>query len=98
MLKKLRTLSLIGLVFFLISCSKPEATFIGVIEEVYEGSAIVYIEEGEILGSGDRAGVNLTVANEVIFEIGQRVKVGYTGPVGESYPLSIQTTSVELIE
>lgn len=101
MLKKLSfLLILFSLVGVLLGCqsSDPEFSFTGVIEELHGDGAIVLIEEGEILASGDRVSVNLAVAEELTFEVGDRIKVGYSGPVQEKYPLGIQTESVEKIE
>lgn len=71
--------------------------FVGTIESIEKDSAIVKIEEGEILKSGNRAGVDLSVAEDTTFQVGDKIKVGY-GYVGESYPLYIETKSVKLID
>src|SRR5690625_3891572 len=104
----IRLLSIL-LVCFLCSCSSPnvdsidddndnEATFIGTIEEIKGDNAIVSIEKGEILNSGSKADVNLSVASDTTFEIGDKVKVGFDGNVRERFPLGINTTFVELLK
>lgn len=75
---------------------KKEATFTGVIEEINGQSALVTIEEGDILHSGEKVVVDLSVASDIVFQIGQRIQVSYEGEVRLSYPLGINTTSVEL--
>ena len=42
--------------------------------------------------------VDLSVADDTTFKIGDEIKVGYKGAVRESGPLGINTTFVELIE
>lgn len=75
-----------------------EATFIGTIEEINGDNALVSIEEGEILNSGNKVDVNLSVASDTTFEIGDKVRVGYDGHIREIFPLGINTTFVELID
>ncbi|HLS52498.1 MAG TPA: hypothetical protein VK031_00865, partial [Tissierellaceae bacterium] len=53
--------------------------FIGTIEEINGEVALVSIEKGEILKSGSKVGVDLSVANDKTFQIGNKVKVGYDG-------------------
>lgn len=78
------------------STTEDGHSFTGTIEEISDQSAIVWIEEGDILASGDRATVNLAAATEeTTFEVGDTIIVTYSGPVGESYPLTITTESVE---
>ncbi|MDV2884667.1 hypothetical protein RYX45_05720 [Alkalihalophilus pseudofirmus] len=67
------------------------AAFTGMIESIHNDSAIIAIEEGEILSSGDMVGVNLAVT----FQVGDRVVVEYDGAVLESYPLQVHTISFE---
>ena len=69
--------------------------FIGTIESIENNNAIVKIEEGEM--SGDKASVDLSVAKNTTFQVGDKVKVGY-GFVGESDPLTIETKSVKLMD
>jgi len=71
--------------------------FIGSIESIEKENAIVKIEEGEILKSGDRASVDLSVAKNTTFQVGDTIKVRY-GNVGERSPLYIETKSVILID
>lgn len=71
--------------------------FVGIIETIEKDNAIVKIEEGEILKSGDKASVDLSVAKDTTFQVGDKIKVGY-GYVGESHPLYIETKSVKLID
>lgn len=73
----------------------PNAAFSGTIESIHNDSAIIAIEEGEILSSGDKVSVNLSVNEEDTFAVGDRVVVEYDGAVMESYPLQVHTISVE---
>jgi len=74
--------------------NSPE--FIGIIELIENDHAMVKIEEGDILKSGDKASVDLSVAQNTTFQVGDKIKVRY-GNVGERYPLYIETKSVKLI-
>ena len=74
--------------------NSPE--FIGIIESIENNHAMVKIEEGDILKSGDKASVDLSVAQNTTFQVGDKIKVRY-GNVGERYPLYIETKSVKLI-
>lgn len=78
--------------------SRTKNTFTGTIETIADKHAIVDIEDGEILRSGQKVSVDLSVAGDTIFEIGNKIKVVYDGPVQEIYPLRINTTFVELID
>ena len=73
-------------------------TFIGTIEEITDASALVSIEEGNILNSGTKVMVDLSVAEGLTFNEGDRIKVTYDGIVRESHPLGINTVKVELLE
>lgn len=75
-----------------------ESTFTGIIEEINGDNAIVSIEKGDILNSGSKASVNLSVASDTTFEVGDKVKVGFNGDVREIFPLGINTTFVELVK
>src|SRR5690625_6229872 len=55
-------------------------TFIGVIEDIHvkSNAALISVEEGEILTSGNLVGgVGLSVASDTTFKVGDRVKVGF---------------------
>lgn len=73
-------------------------TFIGTIEEITDASALVSIEEGNILNSGTKVMVDLSVAEGLTFNEGDRIKVTYDGIVRETHPLGINTVKVELLE
>ncbi|ADC51454.1 hypothetical protein BpOF4_17055 [Alkalihalophilus pseudofirmus OF4] len=60
------------------------AAFTGMIESIHNDRAIFVIEEGEILSSGDKVSVNLSVNEEDTFAVGDRVVVEYEGAVMES--------------
>lgn len=86
---------------FLTACNpfkEEEVYFTGTIVEITDQMAIVEIDEGVILSSGDIAAVDLSVEEETTFEEGDRVEVAYDGIVRESYPLGINTISVKLID
>ena len=99
MKKQIKGILIVIFSFTLFACAtnnkNEEESFIGTIEELYDAQAIVAIESGDILRSGDKAGVDLTKADgDISFEIGDQVKVYYTGGIGESYPLTITTVAV----
>lgn len=79
------------------SVAIEEYSFIGTIEEINGTNAIVSVEEGEILNSGNKVDVNLSVASDTTFQVGDKVKVGYDGVIREIFPLGINTISVEKI-
>lgn len=103
-MKKSRLLLLILLTLgTLVACNfskenRAEATFTGTISEIHETTAIIEIDEGEILNSGNRVSINLSVADEETFEVGDKVRVGYEGGIMESYPLQVKTVFVEKME
>lgn len=73
-------------------------TFTGTIDIIEDQVAIVTIEEGDILKSGKEVTVDLSVANDTTFQLGDEIRVEYEGAVRESGPLGINTTSVEWIK
>src|SRR5690625_4138475 len=76
-----------------------QPNFIGIIEEIHGDSELVKVEEGEILKSGQHVGgIDLSLAEDTAFEVGDSVKVKFEGGVRESYPLGINTVSVEKLE
>lgn len=85
---------------FLIACNSEQSakTFIGTIDEINGNNAVVNIEEGEILKSGHKANVDLSVAGDIKFHLGDRIKVGYDDGVRESHPLGINTVFVKLLQ
>jgi hypothetical protein len=97
---KLSILLLILFSSLLFGCNSEgvQATFIGTIEEINGNSALVDVEEGDILNSGRSVYVDLSVNSEATFEVGDKIKVGYDGMVRESSPLGIDTLSVQLVE
>lgn len=99
---KLLLLSLLAMIL-LAGCNlskenQSDATFTGTIEEVTADNAIVAVEEGEILTSGDTVMVSLENVEDETFEVGDNVRVGYDGPIMESDPLQINTIFIEKIE
>ena len=77
--------------------NEDQATFTGTIEEINGNMALLSIDKGEILKSGDKASVDLSVAPDETFQVNDKVKVGY-GFVGESGPLTIETKFVKLLD
>jgi len=76
-----------------------KATFIGTIEEITDNQiGLVDIVEGEILSSGNRVSVNLSVNPTETFQLGDKIKVGYDGTIMESFPLQINTLTVEPVK
>ncbi|MBU7592827.1 DUF3221 domain-containing protein [Metabacillus halosaccharovorans] len=75
------------------------ATFIGTIEEITENKiGLVDVEGGEILSSGSRVSVKLSVNPTETFQIGDKIKVGFDGTIMESFPIQINTLTVEHVE
>ncbi len=72
--------------------------FTGVIDEMYDTSAIVVPNDDQthILSSGDKVSVDLTVSDDV-FEVGDEVVVYFYGGIMESYPLQVNVSDVELL-
>lgn len=77
---------------------EKEVTFIGTISEINDQTAIISIEEGEILNSGSSVTVDLSVNENEIFFVGDKVEVVYDGIVREIHPLSINTISVKKVQ
>lgn len=77
--------------------NEVKATFIGIIEEINNQSALVIVEEGEI-SVGSNVFVNLSVNNTETFQIGDKINVGFDGTIRESDPLQINTIFVEFVE
>lgn len=73
-------------------------TFTGTIEKVEGQNALVTITDGEILRSYNKVQVDLSVAEDKTFQVGDKIRVGYDGEVRESGPLGINTSFVELID
>ncbi|MCM3768500.1 YobA family protein [Neobacillus niacini] len=80
-----------------IKVDKATGFFIGTIEEKSDQNAIVNVDQGEILKSGNRVFVNLSVNSNATFQVGDKIRVDYEGEVRESYPFRINVTNVELI-
>jgi hypothetical protein len=96
--KKLSLFFTIVLISVLFACNHAKATFTGTIEKINGQSALVSIEEGEILKSGASVYVNLSVNSQEMFQVGDKVKVGYDGTTMESSPLQIKTLTLEKVE
>ena len=81
-----------------ISTDPTTVTFDGTIEEINGDSVLVAIDAGEILSSGDKVKVDLSSASDEIFEIGDKVQVEYDGMIQESYPLQVNTLSIQKLD
>lgn len=77
--------------------NEVEATFTGTISEINQQNALVDIETGEILNSGNKVYVDLSMSEEN-FKVGDKVEVGYDGLIRESHPLGINVIYIELIQ
>lgn len=86
------------ILILLIGCNSKDdvVSFTGTIKEINNQQAIVFIEEGEILHSGNQVSVDLSVSKQT-FQVGDHIRVTYDGEVRESFPLGINTVSVEVI-
>jgi hypothetical protein len=96
--KKFSLFFTIVLISLLSACNHAKATLSGTIEEINGQSALVSIEEGEILKSGANVYVNLSVNSQEMFQVGDKVKVGYDGSTMESSPLQIKTLTLKKVE
>lgn len=68
-----------------------EANFSGTIEEVYEKSILVKVDENENIGS-DLVSVSLDLQLKdsiTDFEVGEEVRIYYDGNIAESYPAQV---------
>jgi len=74
------------------------STFTGKITEIYDQTAIVQVDEGEIIKAGSRVHVNLSKNSETNFYVGDKVKIGYDGELRESDPLQINVIFIEKVE
>ena len=81
-----------------IGTDSTTVTFDGTIEEINGDSVLVTIDAGEILSSGDKVKVDLSSASDEIFEIGDKVQVEYDGMIQESYPLQVNTLSIQKLD
>ena len=81
-----------------ISTDPTTVTFDGTIEEINGDSVLVAIDTGEILRSGDKVTVDLSSAPDEIFEIGDKIRVEYDGTIRESYPLQVDTLSIQKLD
>lgn len=79
---------------------EPQAdpTFTGTIAEINGDMALVEIEEGAILSSGDQVHIPFSIDDVDNFEVGDQVRIGYDGSVMESYPLQINMTFIEKVD
>lgn len=73
-------------------------TFEGIIEEVHGSSAVIAVDEGfPICSSGSMVSVTLD-ENMSMAQVGNRVRVSYSGAVMETYPLQLEKQkSIELL-
>lgn len=72
--------------------NEPSVT--GIVEEVHEGSILIFCQTMEGYPSGARCSVSLDVENEDSmrhFSVEDEVTVYYDSTVAESWPLQIQT-------
>lgn len=74
-----------------------KASFIGQIETITNNSATVFVSEYEGTKIGGLVVIDLSQNPDEIFQVGDKVKVGYDGTIMETAPLSIQTLKVEKI-
>lgn len=94
-------ITLLFVFVFLEGCFKPmnmntvvkEANFAGIVEEVYEWSILVRVNEDEDeIKSSDLMSVSLYAElkdSMTHFEVGEEVRVYYDGSIAESYPAQI---------
>ncbi|MDQ0229181.1 DUF3221 domain-containing protein [Metabacillus malikii] len=73
------------------------SSFIGTIKEINGDGAIVSAKVFEGNPEGD-VFVDLSVNSDEVFQVGDKVKVGFDGTIRESYPAQINTLFVELVD
>lgn len=90
---------MILIVSILTACqSSNDKTFTGTIESIEQQQAIVHIVDGDIAKSSNKVAVDLSVSTQdITFQAGDYIKIGYDGEVRESEPLGINTIFIELI-
>lgn len=72
-------------------------TFYGTIKEATISSILVEPKEGEeIRKSADLISIGLGEKSDMIYQVGQNVKITYDGYVMESYPAQVKATKIEL--
>jgi len=93
-------LAMIGLVFYIKSESpitEVENTFIGRVIELHNSYILVEPnEDEEERKSSDKFHISLNNDEGKNYEVGNIVKITYTGDIKESYPAQIKTTKIEL--
>ena len=73
-------------------------TFKGIVEEVYDKSVLVKVDQGEtITSSGDKVIVGTAVLGDTKLSLGDYIEVTYDGQVMESWPLQINVISIKII-
>ncbi|MFE6169399.1 hypothetical protein ABE042_04380 [Viridibacillus arvi] len=92
------TFLLFGGLLFVWSESEVKATFTGVIEEINEQGAVVYVTDDEDNAVSGIIAVNLAKNPDQTFQVGDKVKVGYDGTMRDTAPIGITTLTVELVE
>ncbi|MBK3493751.1 hypothetical protein JFL43_02525 [Viridibacillus sp. YIM B01967] len=92
------TFLLCGGLLFILSESEVKATFTGVIEEINEQGAVVYVTEDEDNAVSGIIAVYLAKNPDETFQVGDKVKVGYDGTIRDTAPIGITTLTVELVE
>ncbi len=84
----------IVLLVLLVGCQSEETFFFkATIQEVYDGSYIVVVDEGEDVRSSSDL---ISIDTEELFKVGDRVIVEFDGVIMESYPAQINLISIEL--
>ncbi len=75
-----------------------EIAFSGTIIEINDNNAVVEPFEGElILKSSDKINIDLNLS-DVVFEVGDSIKVYYDGTIMESYPAQVNVLGLEKIK
>ncbi|MGF9976821.1 hypothetical protein ABE042_10340 [Viridibacillus arvi] len=92
------TFLICGGLLYVWSESKVKATFTGVIEEINEQGAVVYVTDDEDNAISGIIAVNLAKNPDQTFQVGDKVKVGYDGTMRDTAPIGITTLTVELVE
>ncbi|GLO65713.1 hypothetical protein [Oceanobacillus kimchii] len=78
---------------------KTQDSLIGNIQTINNDIAIVKVTKGSILNSGNQVTVDLSVEEEITFEVSDKVEVGFTGEVREiGPPVGIDTIYVKVID
>lgn len=78
---------------------KMQHSFVGKVIEIYDGSVVVEVLEGESeRSSSDKISVGTKYLEDIDVRIGSTVRVTYVGGIMETYPAQVNERSWELLD